>query len=482
MGRRLKYRPGSYYQKDDRTGFPERVEDTVEEWNGLVVSHKVAEERHPQDFVEGVADDQSVDEPRPLPQNAFAGPVFSTLTKFVYPQGNALAVDDITGMAPGVRIGVMLDSGIIFETFVVLTGTPISTIWGFQTGGEGYIAAAHNMNTPTFRLGWNDAVWDYTPLLKYVHEVSSTIPPIKLAPNIKHRPNGGNEDSVLVPLEDIPAYQAKLATIFDAFAPVLDILSIENEVNGGEFGAHDFLPEPIGFGASQAKYDEYIAAITAVAVYFRDAYYLMLRAAVDVAHSTGDYAGQGRNMLIADAGVSSSGMSVAYDYHIFLTTGEGESLRGNPREAYNAIMSTLLFEGAASTGVDFLNVHFFVKADDELFPTQQAALAYVRSLTTLPIAMLAIGQKNDVVEDVTLLGQLIIDNVPARASVFSGLAANTAYPYVNAQGERNELGMALSAIIASVSGTPFGVGIDPPLPTGASAGNLVTVYTPGVVG
>lgn len=67
------YRPGSFYRVCDRTGFTVRAENTRKQWNGLIVRKESWEARHPQDFVRGVTDWQSVPEPR-LPQE----PVFIT--------------------------------------------------------------------------------------------------------------------------------------------------------------------------------------------------------------------------------------------------------------------------------------------------------------------------------------------------------------------------------------------------------------------
>ena len=51
MGRKLHYKPGSYYVTDDRTGFPQRADKTRKEWTGLRVDENVWEPRQPQDFL-----------------------------------------------------------------------------------------------------------------------------------------------------------------------------------------------------------------------------------------------------------------------------------------------------------------------------------------------------------------------------------------------------------------------------------------------
>lgn len=80
MGTKKHFRMGSFYRVDDRTGFPERAEDTQMEWNGLIVSRRVWEARQPQDFVRGVSDDQTVPYARPRSPNTWVGN--STVAEF----------------------------------------------------------------------------------------------------------------------------------------------------------------------------------------------------------------------------------------------------------------------------------------------------------------------------------------------------------------------------------------------------------------
>jgi hypothetical protein len=49
----------------DRSGFKVKSTDIKKEWNGNVVRSEDYEARHPQDFVRGVPDNQSVLDPRP---------------------------------------------------------------------------------------------------------------------------------------------------------------------------------------------------------------------------------------------------------------------------------------------------------------------------------------------------------------------------------------------------------------------------------
>jgi len=69
MGTERFYKPGSFYRICDRTGFATRAERTRTEWNNLIVSDRVWEARQPQDFVKGVADNQTVPYARPRQPN-----------------------------------------------------------------------------------------------------------------------------------------------------------------------------------------------------------------------------------------------------------------------------------------------------------------------------------------------------------------------------------------------------------------------------
>lgn len=65
------YVPGDFYRICDRTGFKVRAKHTKKEWTNMIVREQSFEMRHPQDFVQGVRDDQTVPEPRPRSQDLF---------------------------------------------------------------------------------------------------------------------------------------------------------------------------------------------------------------------------------------------------------------------------------------------------------------------------------------------------------------------------------------------------------------------------
>jgi hypothetical protein len=120
MGRKLHYKPGSFYRTDDRTGFPQRAEKTRKEWTGVIVDGKVWEPRQPQDLVKGVPDIQAVPDPRPLGSNVFVGPIYLQITADVAALHYVIPVNSVAYVTPGDTCAVILYDGSLFHT--VITG------------------------------------------------------------------------------------------------------------------------------------------------------------------------------------------------------------------------------------------------------------------------------------------------------------------------------------------------------------------------
>lgn len=120
MGRKLHYRPGSFYRVDDRTGFPQRAERTRQEWNGLIVDEARWEPRQPQDLVKGVPDKQSVPDARPLGQNIYVGPISVQTTEAAVIGQTTIPVQTTFGFYQGAKVGCMtdFDNGTVFFTTI----------------------------------------------------------------------------------------------------------------------------------------------------------------------------------------------------------------------------------------------------------------------------------------------------------------------------------------------------------------------------
>ena len=118
MGRKrgVQYRPGSFYRSDDRSGFARRAEDTKKEWTELIVGKNLWEIRQPQDFVRGVPDDQTVPNPRTVPPPTFVGPVYAQTSANVAIGATFVPLNAVNTFSAGDKIGVMLDTGVLFNT------------------------------------------------------------------------------------------------------------------------------------------------------------------------------------------------------------------------------------------------------------------------------------------------------------------------------------------------------------------------------
>lgn len=76
LGRVPGIRPGFWIVECDRCGREIWSDEARKEWTGLLVCRDDWEPRHPQEFVKGRADRQSVPNPRPTPEDVFQSPGF----------------------------------------------------------------------------------------------------------------------------------------------------------------------------------------------------------------------------------------------------------------------------------------------------------------------------------------------------------------------------------------------------------------------
>lgn len=119
---------GDYYRICERTGFKIRAGRTRKEWTNRIVRDKSFEMRQPQDFVQGVRDDQTVYEPRPRSVDSFQGPLGTTTTADILPYAEG---PWIVQVASSVRmfiddvVNVMQDDGTMLRA--VLMDIPTAT-------------------------------------------------------------------------------------------------------------------------------------------------------------------------------------------------------------------------------------------------------------------------------------------------------------------------------------------------------------------
>lgn len=119
MGTEKRYVPGSFYRVCDRTGFATRSYRTRMQWNNIIVREDVWEARQPQDFVQGVTDDQTVPLPRPRSVDAYDGPLHTFVTAAGVPGDVTIFVNNTSRMYAGDSIELVLDNGNILQTMIV---------------------------------------------------------------------------------------------------------------------------------------------------------------------------------------------------------------------------------------------------------------------------------------------------------------------------------------------------------------------------
>lgn len=105
------YIPGDFWRICDRSGRKVRASQTIKQWDGLIVAREEYEDRHPQDFVRGRKDEQSVPDPRPEPIDRLLGPLTTTLTAAASAGATTLTVELTTRFEGGDDIGVFLSNG-----------------------------------------------------------------------------------------------------------------------------------------------------------------------------------------------------------------------------------------------------------------------------------------------------------------------------------------------------------------------------------
>lgn len=142
MGRHYKFRPGSHYVTDDRTGFPQRAERTRFQWNRLLVDESVWEARQPQDLVKGVKDQQSVVNARPLSPAQFVSALYYTLSAPLVPFDTEVFLQSTAMITVGDPVGVVMDTdgGAIFRTTVLFVGANFVIL---QDAVPGYAASGN---------------------------------------------------------------------------------------------------------------------------------------------------------------------------------------------------------------------------------------------------------------------------------------------------------------------------------------------------
>lgn len=136
----MTYIAGDHWKICDRCGFKKRASQTAKEWTGLIVClDSCFEERHPQDFVRGRKDNQTVPDPRPEPATVIVGPLTTTTTAAASAGATTISVESSTRFAGGDHLRITLESGDTYAAIV--QSVPGATSLLLTAGAPGAIAS-----------------------------------------------------------------------------------------------------------------------------------------------------------------------------------------------------------------------------------------------------------------------------------------------------------------------------------------------------
>lgn len=115
-----RYVSGDHWKICEVCGFQTRSSRTFKRWDGLLVCEADFETRHPQDFVRGSLDNQSVQDPRPEATENIIGPLTTTISAAAVSGTQTISVASSTRFLAADHIGVMLNGGNM-ERHVILS-------------------------------------------------------------------------------------------------------------------------------------------------------------------------------------------------------------------------------------------------------------------------------------------------------------------------------------------------------------------------
>lgn len=113
------YVGGEWYRICDRTGFKIRDVHAKKEWTNRIVRNESWEPRQPQDFVQGIADDQTVVDARPRQLNQFQGPLGTVLISNSKAGDTFINVQASIRMVAGDILTIMLNTGVNFRVAIL---------------------------------------------------------------------------------------------------------------------------------------------------------------------------------------------------------------------------------------------------------------------------------------------------------------------------------------------------------------------------
>jgi len=114
MGRADFVKHGSWNVICDRCGMKRKASDCRITWDNLFVCQGCWTPRHPQDFVKGIPDNQTVPISRPDTVSTMGA---TTVATTALKNATTIVLTSVTGIADGDAIGIVLDNGDYHWTF-----------------------------------------------------------------------------------------------------------------------------------------------------------------------------------------------------------------------------------------------------------------------------------------------------------------------------------------------------------------------------
>jgi len=148
----MTYIPKDYWMICDRCGGQYRRSGMREEWTGLwVCTRGCWEPRHPQDFVTGVEDDTTVPVSRPDVAQTMGT---TTLSSSASQYAKSISVTSASGLSEDDAIGVALDNGTVFWSYITdVTGTTVT----IGSALHGAAASGNTVYLPSINSeNWSD--------------------------------------------------------------------------------------------------------------------------------------------------------------------------------------------------------------------------------------------------------------------------------------------------------------------------------------
>jgi len=136
--------PGDYNMICDRCGGKFRFSQMRKTWDGLWVDKDCWQPRHPQDFVKGISERQTVPVARPDVEQTYGS---TTLSSAVSRGDVAIQVASIAGITSGDAIGVELDNGAAHWTFA--DGAPSGSTIALGSPVPDVSAVGNTVYTPS---------------------------------------------------------------------------------------------------------------------------------------------------------------------------------------------------------------------------------------------------------------------------------------------------------------------------------------------